>query len=142
MKFKLRIWHLLLVLSLTAVWINWCNEASFSTVKIRVISVHDLPDSSFPLLSNMDGDYCMLIDFPGSRPTGSAYASARYGRSSVFKTTVTKENCELLAGRDFEFRYRAKKFLWLKPASVLDTISLSFDAVKWSETPLEWQTTR
>ena len=135
---KIRIWQLLALVSVAALVVNYFNEASYSSIEVKVSGVLQLPDSSFPLLSTMKGDYCLLVDFPTAKPKASAFCSASFGRSGILGFSVTESNCEELKGESVKFRYRARDFLWFKRRSVSDTIEESFSTVRWSSRPKSW----
>lgn len=137
---KIRIWHLLLLIFAAALVVNHFNEASYSDVEVKVSGVLQLPDSSYPLLSTMKGDYCLLIDFPTANPGASAFCSASYGRSGVFDCIVTDTNCGALIGKSMELRYRARDFLWFKHHTIPDAVEQSFSSVRWTSTPTSWET--
>ena len=130
---RLRIWHLFAILALAAIAIHFSNEATFSSMEVRVAAARELPDSSFPLLNNMSGDCCLLLNFPDSEAV--AYVSSSFGMSLAFDEQITRDDIKTLPSRTFQLRFRAKQFLFAEPESPTEAIERRFNDVLWVIAP-------
>ena len=132
---KFRIWHVFAIVALAAMAIHFSNEATFSSMKVRVAAARELPNPSHPLLNRLSGDFCLLLEFPDCESDALVYVSSNFGKRLEFNSPITKNDIDELASHAFQLRYRAKPFLFAKPETLTQAVERRFHDVLWVISP-------
>ena len=131
---RFRIWHLLLLMGLTAFCCLLIERYIYRMAIFRVTAVQPNDDSYFQIEFEVaDGDSPYLQ---------SGVASGRFGDNSFFEKKLTSKTYESLVGTTVKIRYRDRDFLWLQHHGWGRKLSGHFpDVVIWPNVE-EWQANR